>query len=192
MLKKRIRHLILFFKGCKLSWECEKTMYIIFLLLWILLNGQWNGEILCFGIVISGAMYGFFCKFLDYSFEKDILLVKKLPLILLYILALFWEIIKANVSAIHLTLSYRSEIDPVIVQFQSGLKSKISQVVLANSITLTPGTITVAMEEDELTVHALDISLVKGIDDSVFVHMLRKMEAIDEKVLEKRRGRHVQ
>ena len=137
-------------------------------------------------------MYGFFCKFLDYSVEKDILLVKKLPFILLYILALFWEIIKANVSAIHLTLSYRNEIDPVIIQFQSGLKSKIAQVALANSITLTPGTITVAMEEDELTVHALDVSLVKGIDDSVFVHMLRRMEAIDEKAMEKRRKRHVQ
>ena len=148
-------------------------MYVIFLLLWILLNGQWNGEIICFGIVIAGAMYGFFCKFLDYSVEKDILLVKKLPFILLYILALFWEIIKANVSAIHLTLSYRNEIDPVIIQFQSG-------------------TITVAMEEDELTVHALDVSLVKGIDDSVFVHMLRRMEAIDEKAMEKRRKRHVQ
>ena len=148
-------------------------MYVIFLLLWILLNGQWNGEIICFGIVIAGAMYGFFCKFLDYSVEKDILLVKKLPFILLYILALFWEIIKANVSAIHLTLSYRNEIDPVIIQFQSG-------------------PITVAMEEDELTVHALDVSLVKGIDDSVFVHMLRRMEAIDEKAMEKRRKRHVQ
>lgn len=167
-------------------------MYVIFLLLWILLNGQWNGEIICFGIVIAGAMYGFFCKFLDYSVEKDILLVKKLPFILLYILALFWEIIKANVSAIHLTLSYRNEIDPVIIQFQSGLKSKIAQVALANSITLTPGTITVVMEEDELTVHALDVSLVKGIDDSVFVHMLRRMEAIDEKAMEKRRERHVQ
>ncbi len=49
-----------------------------------------------------------------------------------------------------------------------------------------------AMEEDELTVHALDVSLVKGIDDSVFVHMLRRMEAIDEKAMEKRRKRHVQ
>ena len=94
-------------------------MYLVFLLLWILLNGQLTGEIVCFGIVIAGAMYAFFCKFMDYSIEKDILLLRKLPLILLYILVLFWEIIKANVSAIRLTLSYRNEIDPVIVQFQN-------------------------------------------------------------------------
>ena len=128
---------------------------------------------------------------MDYSIEKDILLLRKLPLILLYILVLFWEIIKANVSAIRLTLSYRNEIDPVIVQFQTGLKTDLANVVLANSITLTPGTITVAMEEDELTVHALDVSLAAGMDDSVFVHMLRRMEAIDDEMLKKRGKRHV-
>ena len=166
-------------------------MYLVFLLLWILLNGQLTGEIVCFGIVIAGAMYAFFCKFMDYSIEKDILLLRKLPLILLYILVLFWEIIKANVSAIRLTLSYRNEIDPVIVQFQTGLKTDLANVVLANSITLTPGTITVAMDEDELTVHALDVSLAAGMDDSVFVHMLRRMEAIDDEMLKKRGKRHV-
>ena len=166
-------------------------MYLVFLLLWILLNGQLTGEIVCFGIVIAGAMYAFFCKFMDYSIEKDILLLRKLPLILLYILVLIWEIIKANVSAIRLTLSYRNEIDPVIVQFQTGLKTDLANVVLANSITLTPGTITVAMEEDELTVHALDVSLAAGMDDSVFVHMLRRMEAIDDEMLKKRGKRHV-
>lgn len=161
-------------------------MYIVFLLFWIVLNGQFTLEIFAFGVVIALAMYAFVCKFLGYSVEKDILLVRKLPLILLYILVLFWEIIKANVSAIRLAISYRREIDPVIVQFQSGLKTDAAKVVLANSITLTPGTITVAIEEDELTVHALDISLVGGMGDSVFVHMLRKMEAMDEEVKKKR------
>lgn len=153
-------------------------MYLVFLLLWILLNGQLTGEIVCFGIVIAGAMYAFFCKFMDYSIEKDILLLRKLPLILLYILVLFWEIIKANVSAIRLTLSYRNEIDPVIVQFQTGLKTDLANVVLANSITLTPGTITVSVEGNTFTVHCLDKSLAQGIETSVFVKLLEKMEGV--------------
>ncbi len=165
-------------------------MYILFLLLWILLNGQVTCEIVLFGVVIAGAMYAFICKFLDYSVETDILLFWKLPYMLLYLLVLIREIIKANFSAIHLALSYRNEIDPVIVKFKTDLKSKAAKVVLANSITLTPGTITMALEGDELTVHALDVDLVKGIDESVFVHMLRKMEAIDEEVKRKRRKRH--
>lgn len=167
-------------------------MYVIFLILWIVLNGQFTWEIFLFGIVIAGAMYAFYCKFLDYSPEKDILMLQKLPYILLYLLVLIMEIVKSNMLAIQLALSYRNEIDPVILKFKTDLKSKTARVVLANSITLTPGTITVALEGDELTVHALDIELVKGIDDSQFVHMLRKMESMDEEFLKKRRVRHEQ
>lgn len=165
-------------------------MYIIFLLLWILLNGQFTWEIVCFGIVIAGVMYAFVCKFLDYSLEKDILLFRKMPYILAYILILIWEIIKANVDTIHLALSIRNEIDPVVVRFRTDLKSKAAKVALANSITLTPGTITVDLEGDELIIHALDAELVEGIDESIFVRLLRKMEAMDEAVLKKRRERY--
>lgn len=165
-------------------------MYIVFLLLWILLNGQFTWEIFFFGIVIAGAMYAFICKFMDYSIETDILIAKKLPYILLYVIVLVWEIIKANVSAIRLAVSFRNEIDPVIVKFKTDLKTDMAKAILANSITLTPGTITVALEKDEFIVHALDVELVKGIDDSVFVHMLRKMEAMDKEVKKKRRKRH--
>ncbi|MCI8786267.1 MAG: Na+/H+ antiporter subunit E [Eubacterium sp.] len=163
-------------------------MYIIFLLLWIMLNGQFNLEIVCFGIVIAGVLYAFVCRFLDYSPQKDLLLLRKLPYILAYILILIWEIIKANMDAIRLSLSVRNEVDPVIVRFRTDLKSRAARVALANSITLTPGTITVALEEDELIVHALDETLIEGIDESIFVRMLRKMEAMDEAFLKKRRG----
>lgn len=165
-------------------------MYVLFLVLWIILNGQFTMEIFLFGVVIAAAMYAFVCKFMDYSFEKDIRIFRKLPYILLYILVLIREIIKSNISSIHLALSYRYEIDPVIVKFRTDLKSDTSKAILANSITLTPGTITVALEGDEFIVHALDIDLVKGIDDSVFIHMLRKMEAMDRDVKAKRRNRH--
>ncbi|MCI9210636.1 MAG: Na+/H+ antiporter subunit E [Eubacterium sp.] len=163
-------------------------MYIIFLLLWIMLNGQLNLEIVCFGVIIAGVLYAFVCRFLDYSPQKDLLLMRKLPYILAYILILIWEIIKANMDAIRLSLSVRNEVDPVIVRFRTDLKSRAARVALANSITLTPGTITVALEEDELIVHALDETLIEGIDESIFVRMLRKMEAMDEEFLKKRRG----
>ena len=61
-------------------------MYVVFLLLWILLNGQFTLEIVLFGLVIAGALYAFVCKFLDYSVEKDKLLFRKLPYIFAYIL----------------------------------------------------------------------------------------------------------
>lgn len=74
-------------------------------------------------------------------------------------------------------LSPKFKNEPVIVQFRTDLKSKMARVLLANSITLTPGTITVSLEDDVYTVHCLDKRLAEGMDTSVFVRLLRKLEA---------------
>lgn len=161
-------------------------MFFVFLLLWILLNGKVTWEVIGLGALVSGVLYAFACKFLGYSLSRDLLWFRKLPYIFAYGMALIWEIVKANMDAIRIGTSYRNEADPVIVRFRTDLKSKVARVVLANSITLTPGTITIALEGDELIVHALDAELAKGIDQSIFVRMLQKMEAMDEEILKKR------
>ena len=51
-------------------------------------------------------------------------------------------------------------------------------MVLANSITLTPGTITVGLEGQEFYVHCLDKELAEGMENSIFVELLEKMEAV--------------
>lgn len=153
-------------------------MLVGLFLLWIILNGQVNGEIICFGIVITAAVFLFCCKFLNCSLEKELGFYRLCPYIFTYLICLLWEIIKANMDAIRLALSYRREIDPVVVRFKSDLKTDMAKAVLANSITLTPGTITIALEGDEFTVHALDRDLVRGMDESVFVRRLRKIEQV--------------
>ena len=156
-------------------------MLIALFLLWVIMNGQINVEITCFGIVITAAIFWFCCKFMDYSAKKELLFYRLLPCIFSYFLVLVWEIVKANVDAIRLALSYRYETDPVIVKFKTDLTTNLAKAVLANSITLTPGTITIDVQGDEFTVHALDRDLVQGIDESVFVKRLREIEALVSK-----------
>lgn len=156
-------------------------MWMGLFLLWVVLNGQWNLEIVFLGIGISAAVFWFCCKFLDYSLKKEIRFYRLLPYIFTYFFGLVWEIVKANVDAIRLALSFRNEIDPVVVKFKSDLRTDVAKTILANSITLTPGTITVAVEGDEFTIHALDRDLVRGIDESVFVKRLRRIEAVAAK-----------
>lgn len=152
-------------------------MYIIFFLMWIIFNGKITLEIVLFGLGIAAAMYAFTCAFLDYSIKKDIILMKKSLRFLQYVVVLVWEIVKANGAVMHMILSPGFQNEPVIIHFKSDLQSKTARVILANSITLTPGTITVSLEEDEYTVHCLDKSLAEGIDSSVFVRLLQKLEA---------------
>lgn len=107
------------------------------------------------------------------------MIFKKLFHILHYVFILVKEIIKANFVVIKMIMSSRYEIEPAVVRFKTDLKTQQARILLANSITLTPGTITVSLEEDEYVVHCLDKSLAEGINSSVFVTLLRKMERIN-------------
>ncbi len=91
------------------------------------------------------------------------------------------EIIKANMAVIPMIVSANMEPEPVIVRIRTKLQSKTARVLLANSITLTPGTITVALEGDELTIHCLDRSFLDGVVDSSFEKALLKLEEGREK-----------
>ena len=150
-------------------------MFVLFFVFWIIFNGNFTLEIALFGLVISAALYAFICKFMDYSVKMDLFLVKKLPLILCYLFRLIWEVIKAAFGVIRYILG-RKKPDPVIVSFRTDLKTKTARVLLANSITLTPGTISVTLEDDTYTVHCLDRSMSEGMEDSCFVRLLHKLE----------------
>ena len=154
-------------------------MFFVFFLIWIIFNGQFTIEIAAFGVVIAGLMYLFICKFLNYHPKTDLLLCKKFFLVLQYVFVLITEIIKANFAVIRMIMSSRYEIEPAIVRFKTDLKTTPARVLLANSITLTPGTITVSLEEDEYVVHCLDKELAEGINSSVFVTLLRKLERVN-------------
>lgn len=154
-------------------------MYIIFFLIWIIFNGQFTLEIAAFGVVISGFIYWFMCRFLSYNPKTDLVLARKLFQMLYYAFVLVREIIKANFAVIKMIMSSKYEIEPAVVRFKTDLKTPFARILLANSITLTPGTITVSLENDEYVVHCLDKSLAEGINSSIFVTLLRKLERTD-------------
>lgn len=151
-------------------------MYVLFLFLWIVFNGQFTWEIFFVGAVISAMLYWFVCKFMEYSPKKDLQALMSIGKVIRYIAVLIWEIVKANTQVIYFILTSKYEIEPQLVSFRTDLKDELSRAVLANSITLTPGTITVTLTEDEYVVHCLDKSMAEVMDNSVFVKQLRNIE----------------
>ena len=151
-------------------------MYLLYFLLWVIFNGSFTLEICLFGVVIAGVIFWFTCKFMDYSLEKEKRNLKKIPGFLRYVYVLVKEIVKANFAVIRMILSEEEEVEPVLLSFRSDMKTPAGKAFLANAITLTPGTITVSLEENEYTVHCLDESLAEGMDKSVFVELLTKLE----------------
>ena len=153
-------------------------MLLLFFVAWVVFNGRLTLEIALFGIAVAGAVFFFVCRFMDYSLKQELRLYRLLPAFVQYLYYLMKEIILANLTVTRLILTRKEEMEPVLVHVRADLKSETARVILANSITLMPGTITVSLTEDKLLVHCLDKSLSEGMDDSVFVRLLQKMEEI--------------
>ncbi len=72
----------------------------------------------------------------------------------LYAPWLLWQILAANVDVLLRVVGIRP-IHPQIVSFRPDLQSEFGKVAMANSITLTPGTVTIELADDEFIVHAI-------------------------------------
>lgn len=151
-------------------------MFLVFFAFWIILNGKITTEIILFGIAISAIIYLFIWKLLGYSPKNDLFIFKNFFLILTYIALLEYEILKANFLVIGIIFKSSANSNAKIVKFDVDLESDFLKTVLANSITLTPGTITISVDQNTFTVHCLDGKLADGIEDSSFVKLLKKME----------------
>lgn len=154
-------------------------MFFLIFAAWLILNGKITLEICVLGLVLSAALFLFLCRFMDYSPRKELQLLKRLPLLLRYLGVLIREIVKANLEVLGLILSPELEPEPALVYFDTDLRSELAKAMLANSITLTPGTITVSVEGSRFCVHCLDRKFAEGLNDSAFVRLIREIEAPD-------------
>lgn len=152
-------------------------MFLLFFAVWLILNGRVTVEICLLGLIISAALFYFACRYMEYSVRKEALIFRLIPLCVRYFWVLVKEIVKANVCVLKIILSPDLQPEPAFVYFDTELRTGMAKMVLANSITLTPGTITVSVEGDRYLVHCLDRELAEGMEESVFVELLKEMEA---------------
>lgn len=138
------------------------TAFVLFAF-WILLSGRFDAFHLILGII---------CTLLISYLSHDLLFANvRVGDIRIRARRFFaagpWflgQIFSANLHVAYLALSPKMPIDPQIMRFKTKLESDISWVALANSITLTPGTITTDIKEGEFFVHALDRKVAYDLD----------------------------
>ena len=84
---------------------------------------------------------------------------------LAYIPWLAWEIVKANIDVARRILGPRMLISPNMIVVPASQSSEIGRVIYANSITLTPGTVSVTVDETTIAVHALTQEAAEGVEN---------------------------
>lgn len=94
-----------------------------------------------------------------------------------YLIWLLWQVVLANIHLLALAFGPRNQIQPSIVRCRTNLKSDFEKFLLANSITLTPGTITVKIIGDEVYVHSISQKTAEGLNDG---EMEKRIAAISE------------
>ena len=78
---------------------------------------------------------------------------------------LLWEIMKSSVDVTRRAFAWKPDIAPTLIRLPTRLRSDLSRVIYANSITLTPGTVTVSVEPETLLVHALTREGAAGLKE---------------------------
>ena len=142
-------------------------MFLFFFALWLLFNGRCTADVIGFGLVFSAAVTVFAVKICGWSEARSRRILKLSWQLICYFACLFVEIIKANLAVMRVILSPGlREVRPRIFRFDSRLHRGFAQTILANSITITPGTYTVGIDGSMLTVHALNLSFAEGTPDS--------------------------
>jgi len=147
----------------------EKVKAFVWLLLvtfvlWLALSSKLNlPELICGGVVCL--IISFFATHMYSKLGFPSLSIKMVLFFLAYIIVLFWEVIKANFDVAYRVIHPKMPIKPGIVVIKTSLKSDIAKMILANSITLTPGTFTLDVIGDELLIHWINVK-TEDVDEA--------------------------
>ncbi|NOQ90018.1 MAG: cation transporter [Gammaproteobacteria bacterium] len=138
------------------------NLWLTLFIIWMIANASLAVETVIAGLVISAVIALAFATFASaYS------VIRWSPVVLYYYLkylaVFFIELVKANINVMRLVFSPRINIKPGIVEIKTELKSPIGRMALANTITLTPGTLVVDIKDDSLFVHCINISTTDQI-----------------------------
>ncbi|NQU04871.1 MAG: Na+/H+ antiporter subunit E [Calditrichaeota bacterium] len=142
--------------------------FLIMFAFWILLSGKFDVFHLSLG-VISSALIAYISRDLIFTEKNKKGRLAEAFRFIGYFPWLIYQVIVANLSVAYLVLHPKmiDLIDPQIIWFKSGLKKDISLVTLGNSITLTPGTITVRIVDGEFYVHTLHPKFTELISEKM-------------------------
>ncbi len=125
------------------------TLYVI----WLLMSGHYQPLLLALGVVSCLGVV-FIARRMDVVDHEGVPIHLGAKSVV-YWLWLIKEVVKANLDVARRIVAPSLPISPTVITVKTSQKSELGQVIYANSITLTPGTVSMLVRDDEITVHAI-------------------------------------
>ena len=156
--------------------------FVLGFVIWVLLTWSADITVLVIGLVVSAAVANLFHEILPKEYHVFISPVR-IFWFLVYLPVFFYYVIKANFAVVYRVLHPEMPIKPCIVKIKTSLKTDSAITALANSITLTPGTLTVDLTDDGfLYIHWIN---VKSDDvEEATKHISQRFEWFLKKIFE--------
>ena len=146
----------------------------LFAATWLLWSGMTQPLILSAGLVSVLIVLGLAIRIGFFETPVYVLHVThRLPRFWLWLLA---EIVRANLTVTRIVLSVRLPVSPCIVTIDASGLPAATQVVLANAITLTPGTLTLDVNRDRIEVHCLTEAAARDLGSLAMLERARRLE----------------
>ena len=127
---------------------------IIMFVFWIFLSGEFSFILLLTGIISSLLVSYISHDLLIGNGDMKLGLIRTIRFIK-FLPWLLWQIVLANIDLAIRTLHPKMPINPMLINFKNNLKTDLGMVILANSITLTPGTVTIDVNENDFFIHVI-------------------------------------
>lgn len=157
------------------AWASGGTLFLILFSLWVILSGRFDAFHISLGLISSCIVTLFTMDLIPEIRAKGLL--RSWARFVGYLPWLLWQIWLANIHMLKLSFHPKVKhlIDPQIITFTPNLTSELSKLTLANSITLTPGTITISISTyGTFRVHAIDAESAEGITTQIMVEKVKK------------------
>ena len=143
---------------------CGAVLFIVLMVVWLLNSGHYTPLLISFGVV--SCLFVVYLSWRMGIIDREGLPVRLIPRALFYGPWLFKEIFKANVDVAKRTLTpYEPDISPRLFDTGVTQKSDLGRVIYANSITLTPGTVSIGVRGAYITVHAIAEDVADGLQE---------------------------
>lgn len=155
------------------------VLFVTLLLFWVLLNGSLSTDVLWVGVVAAAVITVFFREHMGW-FSELRLTPGALATTVAYIFFYMKELAKSNINVASIVLSPDLPVNPGIVTVRTKLKTAMGRMLLANSITLTPGTLSVDLEGDLLHIHwvTVDSPDIEGATQAIVAGFERYLEVM--------------
>jgi len=151
---------------------------VILMVLWLLLSGHFDVFHISLGVFSVALVIAANARINRVQFFKgDVPEWERLRFnrLLRYLTWLVWQIVVAGLQVAYVVLSPRIRVDPSLLRFRARMPSVGAAVILGNSITLTPGTLTLEINKDEFLVHSLMDESMSGLVDGTMPTMVARM-----------------